>query len=192
VARLDRPAPVREIAQIGAAIGREFSYPLVRALVGRDETALKGLRLRVQTDHREVLAVPRKSRSERDFDLVAPRSPMPPIAPPASLSVPARAVFLDLVSSHEPEHFEPGDVTLLAQYCEACALATKAAVALQAGDASQLRIWERSAAVMASLSLRLRLGPQSRRERARAGAQLTWSDRYRLDSHGARRPWEQD
>jgi len=139
VARLDRPAPVREIAQIGAAIGREFSYPLVRALVGRDETALKGLRLRVQTDHREVLAVPRKSRSERDFDLVAPRSPMPPIAPPASLSVPAR-----------------------------------------------------SAAVMASLSLRLRLGPQSRRERARAGAQLTWSDRYRLDSHGARRPWEQD
>src|SRR5262249_28349267 len=36
MARLDRLAPVREIAQIGAAIGREFSYPLVRALVGRD------------------------------------------------------------------------------------------------------------------------------------------------------------
>ena len=32
---------MKEIAQIGAAIGREFSYPLVRALVGRDETALK-------------------------------------------------------------------------------------------------------------------------------------------------------
>src|SRR6516164_4502405 len=41
MARLDRLAPVREIAQIAAAIGREFSYPLVRALVGRDETALK-------------------------------------------------------------------------------------------------------------------------------------------------------
>jgi class 3 adenylate cyclase/tetratricopeptide (TPR) repeat protein len=41
MARLDRLAPVREIAQIGAAIGREFSYPLMRALVGRDETALK-------------------------------------------------------------------------------------------------------------------------------------------------------
>ena len=39
--RLDRLAPVREIAQIGAAIGREFSYPLVRVLVGRDEIALK-------------------------------------------------------------------------------------------------------------------------------------------------------
>src|SRR5262249_50976766 len=41
MARLDRLAPVREIAQIAAAIGREFSYPLVRALVVRDETALK-------------------------------------------------------------------------------------------------------------------------------------------------------
>jgi class 3 adenylate cyclase/tetratricopeptide (TPR) repeat protein len=41
MARLDRLAPVREIAQIGAAIGREFSYSLVRALVGRTDTALK-------------------------------------------------------------------------------------------------------------------------------------------------------
>jgi class 3 adenylate cyclase/ABC-type transport system involved in cytochrome c biogenesis ATPase subunit len=41
MARLDRLAPVREIAQIGAAIGREFSYSLLRALVGRDESALK-------------------------------------------------------------------------------------------------------------------------------------------------------
>src|SRR5262245_50852908 len=36
MARLDRLAPVREIAQIAAAIGREFSYSLVRTLVGRD------------------------------------------------------------------------------------------------------------------------------------------------------------
>jgi class 3 adenylate cyclase/tetratricopeptide (TPR) repeat protein len=41
MARLDRLAPVKEIGQIGAAIGREFPYALVRALVGRDETALK-------------------------------------------------------------------------------------------------------------------------------------------------------
>jgi predicted ATPase len=40
MARLDRLAPVREISQIGAAIGREFSYSLVCALV-RDESALK-------------------------------------------------------------------------------------------------------------------------------------------------------
>jgi class 3 adenylate cyclase/tetratricopeptide (TPR) repeat protein len=41
MARLDRLAPVREIAQIGAAVGREFSYSLLRALVGRDQAALK-------------------------------------------------------------------------------------------------------------------------------------------------------
>ncbi|HET7382528.1 MAG TPA: AAA family ATPase [Pseudolabrys sp.] len=41
MARLDRMAPVKEIGQIGAAIGREFSYSLMRELAGRDETALK-------------------------------------------------------------------------------------------------------------------------------------------------------
>jgi class 3 adenylate cyclase/tetratricopeptide (TPR) repeat protein len=41
MARLDRLAPVKETAQIGAAIGRDFSYSLLRALVGRDEPALK-------------------------------------------------------------------------------------------------------------------------------------------------------
>jgi predicted ATPase/class 3 adenylate cyclase len=41
MSRLDRLAPVKEICQIGAAIGREFSYSLLRALVDRDEPALK-------------------------------------------------------------------------------------------------------------------------------------------------------
>src|SRR6266404_5755807 len=41
MARLDRLASVREIAQIGAAIGREFSYSLVQALVAREENALR-------------------------------------------------------------------------------------------------------------------------------------------------------
>ena len=41
MARLDRRAPVREIAQVGAAIGREFSYDLLRDVVGGDEVALQ-------------------------------------------------------------------------------------------------------------------------------------------------------
>jgi class 3 adenylate cyclase/tetratricopeptide (TPR) repeat protein len=41
MARLDRLGPVKEIAQIGSAIGREFSYSLVSALVGRGDYALK-------------------------------------------------------------------------------------------------------------------------------------------------------
>jgi class 3 adenylate cyclase/tetratricopeptide (TPR) repeat protein len=40
MSRLDRLAPVREIGQIGAAIGRDFSHSLLRAVTGRDETAL--------------------------------------------------------------------------------------------------------------------------------------------------------
>ena len=41
MARLDRLAPVKEIGQIGAAIGREFSYALVREVAGRDEQSLQ-------------------------------------------------------------------------------------------------------------------------------------------------------
>jgi class 3 adenylate cyclase/predicted ATPase len=41
MARLDRMSAVKEISQIGAAIGREFSYPLMRELVRRDETTLR-------------------------------------------------------------------------------------------------------------------------------------------------------
>ena len=41
MARLDRLVSVKEIAQIGAAIGREFSYSLIRAVIARDEIALK-------------------------------------------------------------------------------------------------------------------------------------------------------
>jgi len=48
MARLDRLAPVKEIGQIGAAIGREFSYSLLHALVGLDETALKDALARLE------------------------------------------------------------------------------------------------------------------------------------------------
>jgi predicted ATPase len=41
MARLDRLATVKEIAQIGAAIGREFSYGLLNAVSGRDEASLR-------------------------------------------------------------------------------------------------------------------------------------------------------
>ncbi|WP_199763032.1 adenylate/guanylate cyclase domain-containing protein [Bradyrhizobium guangdongense] len=40
MARLDRLAPVKEVAQIGAAIGREFSYALLRYVAGRDDATL--------------------------------------------------------------------------------------------------------------------------------------------------------
>jgi predicted ATPase len=38
--RLDRLIPVKEIAQVGACLGREFSYPMLRAMVPMDEARL--------------------------------------------------------------------------------------------------------------------------------------------------------
>ena len=40
-ARLDRLGPVREVAQIGAVIGRDFSYSLLRALAGMEDAPLQ-------------------------------------------------------------------------------------------------------------------------------------------------------
>ncbi|WFU83256.1 adenylate/guanylate cyclase domain-containing protein [Bradyrhizobium sp. CIAT3101] len=40
MARLDRLAPVKEVAQIGAAIGRDFSYALMKYVAGRDDLTL--------------------------------------------------------------------------------------------------------------------------------------------------------
>jgi class 3 adenylate cyclase/tetratricopeptide (TPR) repeat protein len=41
MARLDRLSPVKEVAQIGAAIGREFSYELMAALARRSDEQLR-------------------------------------------------------------------------------------------------------------------------------------------------------
>src|SRR5262249_46662062 len=41
MARLDRLAPVREVAQIGAAIGREFSYPLLSTVAQQPDDRLR-------------------------------------------------------------------------------------------------------------------------------------------------------
>jgi class 3 adenylate cyclase/tetratricopeptide (TPR) repeat protein len=53
MARLDRLGSVKEVAQIGAAIGRQFSYSLIRAVVSSEEAALQ-LALR-ELEHAELL-----------------------------------------------------------------------------------------------------------------------------------------
>ncbi len=42
-ARLDRLGPAREIAQIGAVLGRSFSYALLHAVAGLGEAGATGL-----------------------------------------------------------------------------------------------------------------------------------------------------
>jgi predicted ATPase len=51
MARLDRLAPVREIAQVGAILGREFSYEVLHVISPLDETALQqGLQRLVEAE----------------------------------------------------------------------------------------------------------------------------------------------
>ena len=44
MARLDRLGPAKEIAQIGAAIGREFSHPLLAAMARKSDVNSIGAR----------------------------------------------------------------------------------------------------------------------------------------------------
>ncbi|MBH5402441.1 AAA family ATPase [Bradyrhizobium sp. CNPSo 4010] len=48
MARLDRLAPVKEVAQIGAAIGRDFSYALLKTVAGRDDLTLSAALLQLE------------------------------------------------------------------------------------------------------------------------------------------------
>ena len=51
MARLDRLAPVKELAQLGATLGREFSYDLLHAVSPLDESSLQqGLRQLVEVE----------------------------------------------------------------------------------------------------------------------------------------------
>jgi predicted ATPase len=49
MARLDRLGPAKEVAQIGAAIGREFSHSLLRAVVRKPEDELQSALDRLMT-----------------------------------------------------------------------------------------------------------------------------------------------
>jgi phage terminase small subunit len=95
------------------------------------------------------------------------------LRPPARLQDRAKAIFIEAVTGCDPKHFRSSDLHLLERYCEATALAEKAAVKLAEegsvvdGKVSPWFLVHQGAAKTASgLALRLRLGPQSRAPRA--------------------------
>src|SRR5262245_31600517 len=105
--------------------------------------------------------------------------PPSPIQPPASLSEPARAVFLEIAGSVEPEHFQACDIHLLSAYATAVVLAETAEPRLINPDGTPnsrwLAAWREASRTMKDLSLRLRISPQARREKAQKPRTLTWS-----------------
>src|SRR5260370_41207026 len=89
-------------------------------------------------------------------------------SPPACLSGPERELFAALVTGCDADHFRQTNLPLLSRYCEAAILAERAALELRNGAVldGKPRPWiviqEQCVRAMVSLSMRLRLSPQSR------------------------------
>jgi len=82
-----------------------------------------------------------------------------------------------------PDHFEASDVTLVARYANATVFSeqAEARLAVNPDDTKALALWEKATRAMSALSLRLRISPQSRRERAKNHRRMTWDEKFRLE-----------
>jgi hypothetical protein len=104
--------------------------------------------------------MPRRSAASFAIPSVTGLPPRP--TPPADLDEPERSVFIDLVAASKPDHFRSSDLPLLAAYCRAIVLERRSAQELAAGDDKAVVRWNAATKAMVSLSMRLRLSPQSR------------------------------
>src|SRR5262249_50975153 len=119
-------------------------------------------------------------------------TPPPPRAEPDGLSDRERQIFTDLVRACDADHFTEGDLPLLVAYVQAVAQHERAVDALRRdGDVITnakgepranpwLVVQEKCQRAMVALSMRLRLSPQARRERAVAPKRLDWMTRKTL------------
>jgi phage terminase small subunit len=104
-----------------------------------------------------------------------------PPAAPAGLSAEEERVLQQLLTSVDAGHFTPSDMPLLVAYCQAVAQHDRAVQAIRCegdvvdGKASPwVVVLEKAQRAMVALSMRLRLSPQARRERAQLPTPRTW------------------
>ncbi len=108
-------------------------------------------------------------------------------SPPACLSGPERELFAALVTGCDADHFRQTDLPLLSRYCEAAILAEQAALELRNGavvngkPSPWIVVQEKCVRAMVSLSMRLRLSPQSRIDPKTLGRQQPSSGRNPWD-----------
>jgi phage terminase small subunit len=119
-----------------------------------------------------------------------PKRPIPIGSPPvpAGLSVEEAYTFRQLLASTDAGHFTPSDMPLLVSYAQAIAQHDRAVRAIRReGDVVDGRVspWvtvlEKSQRALVALSMRLRLSPQARRERAQLPTPKTWWETRKQD-----------
>jgi phage terminase small subunit len=111
------------------------------------------------------------------------------LKPPATLSEGAATVFRQIVESVAHDHFSAVDLVLVTEYSRACDLANRADAeltrdgAVVGGKANPwLAVQEKAQRAIVALCARLRVSPQSRFDRLKAGT--TSRPQYR--------PWDPD
>jgi hypothetical protein len=131
--------------------------------------------------------MPRKSAADLGIAAVPPRLSCPPEMAEGS---PARLLFLRLAATCD--HLEESDAPLLGLYCDAVALAQKAATALQAG--TEERRWTetyRTATLSAkALAAALKLSPRGRNHNFRSRAARSGpANAYEVLGLSGETPW---
>ena len=98
------------------------------------------------------------------------------MTPPKSLAEGPATIWKQIVHSVTGDHFRECDHVLLAEFCRAADLANRAAAAIEAegaivaGKANPwVAVQEKCQKSLVALALRLRLAPQSRHDRLKAG-----------------------
>lgn len=115
------------------------------------------------------------------------------LKPPPTLPDSAIAIFEQVVSAVDPEHFSAVDLPLLEQYAVAADLAQQAQHHIEQNGAvvggklnSWMAVQEKSCRSMVALSARLRICPQSRFDRLVAGANSRPQPEAALNKFSAR------
>jgi phage terminase small subunit len=100
---------------------------------------------------------------------------------PTGLSDQEERVFRQLLASVDGTHFHPSDLPLLVAYCQAVAQHDRAVQAIRReGDVVDGKpspwvvVLEKAQRAMVALSMRLRLSPQARREKAQLPRHPVW------------------
>jgi phage terminase small subunit len=124
-------------------------------------------------------------RSAADLSVVRPRVDGRPtrLIPPADLEADERKLFVELVTACAPDHFRQSDMPMLVQYVRESCTAERAAIKMketggEVTDRGTINPWfgvlQRATRMMALLSARLRLNPQSRSHPRSIARQAGW------------------